>query len=313
MHHSLAAIIAFFAATAALAAPPKLAFQPAEKDTYVLDTGVLRGHLRLGGKNQGISALVDKESGLPIAADLGGGLLGYYRIFSTDTRYGDAARDWPTVAKLLPDGAVEVRWPATQEHPLELTAVYRIAAADTIDVETIVRPQRAMPGFEVFLASYFRPGFRAAVYVKPNSFARGKPEFLAADVNPLVDGSYLMFPRDRAAVQMIFDRRWERPPHPVQWSVTRWLAAPIAIRRHEPSGLTAVIMAPPDDCFAIAAPYNKTPPDGVSAHNSLYLSLFGRDLAAGQTARAHTRMVVAGKLTDQQVVERYEKYVKERQ
>jgi hypothetical protein len=285
----------------------------AEKGWYSFDTGTLRGRLRLDGKNQGVASLIHVPSGVEVAHGQLPGVLSLYRVFSTGTRYGDAARDWPIVSKLLSDGAVEATWAPSNEHPLEIVAVFRIAAADAIDAEITVKPRQAMPGCEVFLSNYFTDGFRASVYVKSNAFDGGKPAFLAADVNPLVEGSYLIFPRDRQAVQTIFDGRWERPPHPVPWSVTRWLAAPVAVRRHEPSGVAAVLMAPPEDCFAVSTPYNKTPPDGVANHLSLYLSLFGRDLAAGQTAKARTRLVVAQKPTDRQVLERYESYVRKRE
>jgi len=109
----------------------------------------------------------------------------------------------------------------------------------------------------------------------------------------------------------VYDRRWEIPPSPVTWAFTRYLAAPIALRRHAESRITVALMAPPQDCFAISTPYNQQPPDNVAGHSSLYLSLFGRDLAAGETARAHCRLVIAKDLDDQQIVERYAKYVAE--
>lgn len=313
MHLScLLFVMTVLSAAPAPADPPDLAFRPAGDGYFQFDTGVLRGKLRLDGKSQGICSLVDGESGTEIA--YGGdypGIFSFYRIFSTDTRYGHAARDWPTLPRLLPDGAVEVRFPPAADHPLQITAVYRWKTPETLDLETIVEPDRAMPRFEVFLSSYFAKQMRALVYVRPNRFSPGKPGLLPADVNPLVDGTYLMFPRDRAAVQMIFDRRWDHPPNPVQWSVTRWLAGPMAVRRNEQTGLAAVIMAPAEDCFAVATPYNKTPPDGVAGHASLYLSLFGRDLKAGQTARARCRLVVARKLSDGRAIELYEEYAKQ--
>jgi hypothetical protein len=85
----------------------------------------------------------------------------------------------------------------------------------------------------------------------------------------------------------------------------------MALRRDDTSGVAAVLMSPSDDCFAIATPYNKTPPDGVAGHQSLYLSLFGRDVGPGQTARARCRLVV-GKITDQQAMEMYSEYSKQR-
>lgn len=303
--------LALLAGTASAADSPNLAFKPDEqKEFYRFDTGVLRGTVRLNGKAQGIIGLIHAKSGVAVAQ--GGGLPGifsFYRIFSTDTRYGHAARDWPTENRILADGSLEAHWPPAEDHPLEITALYRWSAPNTLDLETTVKPQKAMPRFELFLSSYFAAGFRALVYVKPNRFAGGEPGLLSADVNPMVDGSYLIFPRDREAVLRIFDRRWEFPPDPVQWSVTRWLAAPLAVRRDESSGVAALLMAPPADCFAVATPYNKTPPDGVAGHQSLYLSLFGQDLAAGQTARARSRLVVGKDISDQQAVALYQQYL----
>ena len=298
--------------TSAWAGSPKTAFGPAGDGYYEFDTGVVKGTLRLDGKSQGLSSVVDVESGAEIAH--GGnlpGIFSYYRVFSGGKRYGHAARDWPTVSKLLGDGAVEVRFPPGEDHPLEMTAVYRWKSPDTLDLETIVEPQRAMADFEVFLSSYFAKEMRALVYVKPNFHGGGRPGLMPADVNPLVDGTYLMFPRDRASVMMIFDGRWQYPPNPVQWSITRLLAAPLALRRNEKTGLTAVMMSPPEDCFGVSTPYNKTPPDGVAGHVSLYLSLFGRDLAAGQRARARCRIVFGRNVSDPQAIALYETYIQE--
>ena len=83
------------------------------------------------------------------------------------------------------------------------------------------------------------------------------------------------------------------------------LAAPLALRRDAKRGLTAVIMAPAGDCFAVSMPY------GEDGHRSVYLSLFGRDLKAGETASARARMVIGKAISDQQAIELYEAYRKE--
>jgi hypothetical protein len=291
-------------------AAQQLGFRPAaEKDFYAFDTGSLRGQVRMNGKNQGFFDVVHKETQVQVA-NTDYGLLCPYRIFSRNQRYGDAARNWPTRSKILADGALEVNWPAAEGHPLEIQAVYRWTAADTLDLQIQATPQKEMPQFEIFLGSYFAPQFRAFCYVKPNLFnRRGKPRILAADVNPLVDGSYLAFPRDREAVRTIFDGRWDFGPSPVQWSITHWLAGPLGVRKDEQSGVATLIMAPPKDCFAVLMPYNKTPADGVAGHASLYLSLFGGDAAAGQTVKARCRMAIAKGLSDEQMIERYRAYV----
>ena len=89
-----------------------------------------------------------------------------------------------------------------------------------------------------------------------------------------------MFPRDEDAVRMITDGRWLYPPDPPPWKIGPRLAAPLALRRDARSGLTALVMAPAEDCFAVSTPY------GQDDHRSLYLSLLGRDLKAGHTASA---------------------------
>lgn len=308
-----AAILLLLAGTGLTARGDDLAFRPAEQaGAYQFDTGALEGRLHFSGASQGIDRLVEVRSGVDVAHGGGHpGLFSPYRLFSTARRYGHGARDWPSQTALRSDGALEVVWPAGDDHPLVLAARFRWSAPDTLDAEWSATPQVAMPAFEFFLSSYFADGFDASVYVRPNYFQGGEAALLPADVNPLVDGTYLIFPRDRQAAAMIFDGRWELPPNPVQWSVTRLLAGPLGVRRHAPSGVTALVMGQPDGCFAVSTPYNKTPPDGVAGHRSLYLSLFGRDLAAGETARARTRLVVA-KLSDAESVGRYEQFAQEK-
>lgn len=287
---------------------------PGRKDCFDFDTGTLSGTLRLDGKGQGISSLVHVPSGVQLAR--GGptvGIFSYYRMFSTDTRYGEDLRRMPTSAKLLPDGAVEVRWLPSDVLPVELSAIYRFSSADTLDLETTVVARCDLPRFEVYLSSYFSSNFRTAAYVKASRHASGQAKLLAVDCNPLVEGTYPIFPRDHNALQMIFDRRWDAPPSPVHWSVTRWLAGPLGVQRDPVSGVAALVMAPPSDCFAVAMPYNKTPPDKVAGHHSTYLSLFGQDLKAGEKAVARSRLVVVLKESDKEMIGRFKKYVGRRE
>ena len=73
-----------------------------------------------------------------------------------------------------------------------------VIAVLCLKLETVVKPQVAMPRMEVFLSTYVAAGFDALVYAKPNRFARAtSPEFLRADWCELLDGNYLVFPRDR--------------------------------------------------------------------------------------------------------------------
>jgi hypothetical protein len=312
MRTTLAVLMAAISATASGAEPGPLAFRPADDEGYVaFDTGLLRGKVRLDGKHQGVSSIVHASTNMELAKSVG--LLSYYRVFSAGKRYGHAARDWPLETKLLDDGALQIVFPPHEEHPLEMTGTFRWRAPDTLDLETTVTPHVPMPRMEVFLSSYLIEEFEGLVYLQPNRYAKGEtPAFVRTDWSELIGGNYLMFPRDPDVLPMIYDGRWEFPPSPVTWAFTRYLAAPIGIRRHAQAGLTVVLMSPPADCFAVAVPYNREPPDNVASHGSVYLSLFGADLAAGQTATAHCRLIIAKDLSDEAILQRYRAYLEER-
>ncbi|MHC4214483.1 MAG: hypothetical protein ACYSWP_14050, partial [Planctomycetota bacterium] len=173
----------------------------------------------------------------------------------------------------------------------------------TLDVKTIVTPQKDLSKFEVFLASYFHESFSSPyVYVGSSPEDQGKGGFLMARKS---FGIWQMSPRNKDVLQIIRDGRWRKDPNPVDWVIMPYLAAPIAVRRSDVGDLAVILMAPPDDCFAIAAPYRG------EKHYSLYLSLFGRDIKAGETAAARSRLVIAGGLSDQEILDLYRKYIEE--
>lgn len=305
------AVLLFLTALSSAGEPAGGRFTKSENPgCFDFDTGKVRGTLKLDGKLQGISELVHNDSGLEVTRGDGHtGLLSHYRVFSTGARYTKAARDWPSEPKLMDDGSVEVLFPAAEEHPIEMTAVYRWRGPDTIDLDTIIKPLIEMPKFEMFLSNYFSEGFQGKVYITPSRFTPNEePSLLSIDYHPLMDSNYLMFPRDREAVITIFDGRWDQPPAPVQWCVTRYMAAPLALRRHAESDVTVLMMTPPADCFAVATPYDRDPPDRVSGHRSMYFSLFGRDVNAGETVQAHTRTIVRRGLSDEEAVALYKAY-----
>jgi len=280
-------------------AQTRLAFT-AEGKQYRFDTDALRGTLRSQGRSLGLTPVVDSASGATITR--GTGLFSHYRILDAEHRYGHAAWDWASESRLLDGGSVEVVWSADNEHPFDMRAVYRWATPNTLDVTTSVVARKDMRRFEVFLASYFG-GFPASfVYVKGGARTGGKPVFHEAKKS---DAVWQMFPRDEQAVKKIGDGRWKRPPHPVGWRIMPQLAAPLAMRRDARTGLTGLVMAPAEDCFAVATPY------GEEGHRSLYLSLLGRDLKAGERAIARSRLVIGRKISDEQAAALYAAYVKE--
>jgi hypothetical protein len=279
---------------------PKPVFVANDKGEYTFDTGVLRGTLRQGGKSQGLSSVIYVPTGARLDRSMG--ILSFYRVFTTGKRYGAGAWDWPSTAKLLPDGAVQVTWPEAADRPFEMGALYRWKDPQTIDVETTVTARKDLSRFESFLAAYFSEAFPTpCVYVREDPETRGKPGLLPARKTY---GDWQMFPRDEQVLPIIRDGRWDLPPNPVNWTIMPRLAAPLCLRRGA-GNLVAVLMAPPEDCFAVATPY-----EGES-HYSLYLSRFGCDLKAGQTAKARARLVITANLPDEQAIALYQQYMRE--
>jgi hypothetical protein len=278
---------------------PRLVFAQSKDGGYEFDTGVLRGRLRGAGKDLGLTSAVHLPTGTKLSGEYG--ILSYYRVFTTNKRYGHAAWEWPSSSKLLPDGAVQVTWPEADDRPFEMFAVYRFRNSFTLDVETIVKADKDLSKFEVFLASYFHEAFPLPqVYVAACPETEDNPALLTAKKS---FGNWQMFPRNADVLPIIRDGRWQKQPNPVDWKIMPALAKPIALRRGSESAPTAILMAPPDDCFAISTPYEG------EGHYSIYFSLFGRDIEAGQTAKARLRLVVTSAAKDRQILDLYQKYM----
>jgi hypothetical protein len=276
-----------------------LAFRP-DGQQYEFNTGLFSGVLRSQGQSLGLVPLVDGATGTSIAR--GKGLFSHYRLLDAGHRYGPGGWDWPSVSQVSEDGSVTVSWTADQGHPFDMQAVYRWAGRGTLDLTTCVTAKQDLRHLEVFLASYFDGFPRSFVYVAPCAETGGQAGFLEARQEVAV---WQMFPRDERAGRLITDGRWQRPPHPVQWKIMPRLAAPLAVRRDAERNLAALVMAPPDDCFAVATPY------GAEGHRSLYLSLLGRDVAAGSHAIVQARLVIGRDISDERAIELYKAYLRE--
>jgi hypothetical protein len=279
------------------AAADGLVFLGPDNGEYQFDTGILKGVLHRGGRSTGLLPVSDVASGKVLTKSMG--WLSPYRTLSTGTQHGYGAWDWASETRLLPDGAVEVRWPANDTYPLNMTAVYRWSAANTADLEMAVTPQKDLPQLEIFVASYFEGFTQAFVYAQ--DAATGQAKFVPALKE---DAVWHVFPRDGEVAKLVGDGRWQHPPAPVTWTVRNPLAAPLAIRRNPELGLTALVMSPPEDCFAVYTPY------GEEGHGSLYLGLLGCDVKAGQTATGRARLVMARGSSHEAAVSVYQAYLK---
>jgi len=299
--------VAGAAASMAFAVPRRALADDDDKVAFIKDgnqfsfnTGKLKGVLRAEGKSKGLAPLVDIASDATVNRSLG--IFSHYRLLETNNRYGRAAWDWASKAKVRCDGSVKANWEADEKHPFDMTAIYQWSKPDTLDVTTTVTARKDLKRFEVFLASYFSGFAKSWVYANGAEGTDAKPAFLEASRDK---GVWHMFPRDDAAVEMIGDGRWKQQPHPVDWVIRPRLAGAAGMRRDKETGLTALVMAPPEDCFAVSTPYSG------EGHRSLYLSLFGRDFKPGETATARSRLVVRPKVSDEDAVKVYQEYLKE--
>jgi hypothetical protein len=276
-----------------------LAFKPAANGGYTFDTGVLKGMLRENGTSRALTSVVHIPSGMRLDGSVG--IAGHYRVFTKNKRYGTAAWDWPGTAELLPDGGVRTMWPAAEGRPFEMTARYRWADQQTLDVETTIKARETLTGFESFFASYFNETFPSPYVLADTEGPKILWYFLRGEKNL---GDWLMFTsKGDPRTNVIQDGRWLLEPNPVKWAVLPRLDAPLCLRRGQGHKLAVVVMAPRQDCFTVAMPH-----EGES-HYSLYLSLFGRDIKAGESAKAHSRFVVVENVSDGGIDRLYGQYL----
>ena len=279
----------------------KLLFSKGENNEFTFHTGELSGVFRLEGASIGLVPVLYGQDSLSITN--GEGLFNHYRVFTRGKRYGYGARRWPSTAELQADGSVDVFWPDTTDRPFELSATYRWVTPNTLDVTTTVQAVEKLEAFEVFLASYYTPGFTdSRVWASEDPREGGKAGFVSADREL---GEWLAFPRNTESAEMIEDGRWDLGSSPLEWTLMPDYQLPLAFRRDKNTGTTVVVMAKPEDCFGIFTPY------GEEKHFSNYLSLFGYDIEAGESAIAHCRLLVLNDPSEAEILELAEDYLEE--
>ncbi|MCC6264281.1 MAG: hypothetical protein IT169_11940 [Bryobacterales bacterium] len=282
----------FSALAQPLSSPAQLHFQPASDGSFHFDTGVLKGTFRQEGRSIGLLPATYSPNEINLATSMG--LFGLYRTFANGKRYGTGMWYVPSEAALQPDGSVMVKWPTAEERPFAITANYRFSAPNALDLRLDVTAGEDLLRFETFLAAYFGASFTSAkVLVKGGRLMAAEP----------ANGRWQMFPRDSEAAQWIYDGRWKFPPNPVDWVKMPDFERPVAIRTDPVAGLSAVILAPASDCFAISTP------DETDSHHSTYLSLFGKDLKRGATAHARARLLFLTSADAKQLRSLYRRFV----
>jgi len=271
-------------------------FVPSDKVSgeYRVDTGFLSGTFRLDGKSIGFVPFRTVSPEREIAGYPGlPGLLNFYRVFKTNYRFGESMREVKSEAKLLNPKTLKVFWDSDAEHPFTLTAVYQWINPQTLDLLITVEAKQVLPDFEVFLSSYLTKYFpESYVYAKGDD---GTAKFLPT---PVEAGEWQAFPKDENATKIIKDGRWDILPNPVNWTIRPFFREPIIYRIDRETKLAVVHITTSNNCFAVSTP------NAGNTHFSMYLSLFGKTLEAGQSISTTVRMIIAP-LNEQQILNAY--------
>jgi hypothetical protein len=294
----IVSLTAAFGSSRALAADAKLAFRGDDQGNLVFNTGVVKGSLKRDGLGGGLKPIMFIDPNVPI--DNNHGLLVPYRFLTPQKRYGFGSWEWPRTGKLLADGGAELRWAAATNRPFTFSSAMRWKAADTLDLTLVFTPNTDLEKFELFLGSYFRNFTIGKAYVK--DARNGQPGFVDT---PQDKGEMQLFPKNQGVMTIINDGRWQFPPYPNNWAFRPAFAAPLGIKHEPKSGVTVLIMAPPEDCFAVSVSQQEA---GLGA---FYLSLFGKDVKKGQSLTGHARLIFGKGTTEEQALQKYQEYLKD--
>lgn len=265
----------------------------AEGNRQALDfeTPEIAGTIRLDGAYHGVSRLVDKRSGRQVI-DPRYSALNLFKLMAVNLVMGQP-RQMERTIRLSSDWA-EITWPATPSHAAQLVARYEVRPPGAVDLVVTVKSSGTYPAYEVFLSSYFDTALQPRVYLKsrdPKSVDLVLPE-----LSEVFRGTVLVFPRDSMAARPCLDGRWERSEGGVpvvQMCPVRHYGYCLAMLTDAEKKLAVLLMARPDDCYAISTRYHAArDEDRLTTYSAFDLSLVGRDMRPGDEHRVRVRLAV---------------------
>ena len=220
------------------------------------------------------------------------GLLNLYRVYGGEETFG-SLRDDEAKVETLENGA-RLTWPASETRPVEISATWTLSGPAQIDVSLSATPTRDITNFEILPATYLPVQFEKYVYLQDEKAAG--PTLLRPPANEEDQMKYPFFPLSES------DRKAQEQSGRIhsswQWKTIlpdTYASLPIVFGGNDqvqvvqfanPESVSAICATPKPD---IGAPEEW---NSVEQHSALYFSLFGRDVAAGETVRARIRLVV---------------------
>lgn len=274
------------------------------------ETDEMEGLLDPVGARHGIKTLTHRATGVDVVHEKYD-LLNLFLLFAQNRCMG-TAREYERDVK-FEGGRMTVLWPANDTHQAELEAVYELSGPATMDLAVTVRSNWPYPKYEVFLSNYFNQAMAPWVYLQecPYVDPPDAPQWAAPTANDVFAGTGLVFPRDFHASRNSVDGRWTGIWALYQWNPQRMHELPICMQVDADSGVAAVLMSRPEDCYAVVTGYaNAHPEDPFGNQNPMYLSLFGEDLSPGDERTAHVRLAVI-ELDDEMLhpLEAYDEFI----
>lgn len=219
------------------------------------------------------------------------GHLNLYRLYAGEKSLGSLRDELPAVEQL--DDGARLTWPATGVRAARVEATWRLTGPAQIDLEIKVTATRDMEKVEILPAVYCPPLMEKYVCLEREGLHVGVPAPPPAEGEGPNDYPYFPLSEIDRQAQLLSGRltsdwKWltalqpENAALPITWSN---------------NGTTEILlMGDPESTSAVSATPRPNSPEpkawsSLERHSALYLSLFCRDLKAGQSLTSHTRLV----------------------
>ncbi len=217
------------------------------------------------------------------------GMLNFFRVLIRGGYLTELRAEKPEV-RPEKDG-VTLTYLPTVRRQAKVIIRFTFREPNIIDMDLSVEALANYPGFEILLSSYQAEGFVSGAYVAKKEFEPSEPEQIRIPDQPMIHGVWPFFPRDEAGANLLTDGRHQKGRWYWRMAIGRRYGFPMAF--FSKGDVDVLLMGRPEDVYAVGATYEgdaKT--DNLAAHRSLYLSLLGEDLAAGETRRTQMRMII---------------------
>ena len=220
------------------------------------------------------------------------GLLNLYRVYGVGETFGSLRDD---EAQVHPqENGARLTWPASKARPADITATYTLTGQSQIDVIVEATPTREIKNFEILPATYLPVEWEKYVYLQDGDCS--SLTLLRPPGNKEDDIKYPFYPMSET--DRIAQEQSGRITSSWAWKTILpdgYAALPIVFAGNDQ--IQVIQFTNPESVSAVCAtpkPESRDPAEwnSVGQHSALYFSLFGRDVAAGETVTARIRLRV---------------------